>query len=180
MSESPNAEPAPAGTSVVAAVAEPATWHAPPARAVRLHAFAIALAWALPSAFAVGLPLIAADSVGLPAKLGAGLSLVLLLALLGACIGARLRHQRWKLDAEGLWLRQGRLWWKETRVPTSRVQHVDLKHGPLERRLALATLVVHTAGMHLNGITVRGIPEADAEVLRDTLARQLDDAADAL
>ena len=45
MSESPSAEPAPADASVLAAVAEPATWHAPPARAVRLHAFVIALAW---------------------------------------------------------------------------------------------------------------------------------------
>lgn len=155
-------------------------WHAPPARAVRLHAFSTALAWTLPSAVAVGVPLFAADAMGLTEKLGWGLLAVLLLAVLGALIGARLRHQRWKLDAEGLWLRQGRLWWKETRVPISRVQHVDLKHGPLERRAALATLVVHTAAIHLSGVTVRGIPEADAEWLRDTLARQLDDAADAL
>ena len=107
-------------------------------------------------------------------------SLVLLLAVLGALIGARLRHQRWKLDDEGLWLRTGRLWWKETRVPASRVQHVDLKHGPLERRFRLATLVVHTAAVHLSGITVRGLDEADAHYLRDQLARQLDDAGDAL
>ena len=97
-----------------------------------------------------------------------------------AWIGARLRHQRWKLDAEGLWLRTGRLWRKETRVPASRVQHVDLKHGPLERRFRLATLVVHTAAVHLSGITVRGLDEADAQRLRDELARQLDDAGDAL
>ena len=176
MSDAPDAVPAPVAT----VSAEPSAWHAPPARAVRLHAFAVALGWALPALFVVGVPLYAADSLALPAKLGAGLSLVLLLALLGAFIGARLRHQRWKLDAEGLWLRQGRLWWKETRVPISRVQHVDLKHGPLERRAALATLVVHTAAVHLSGITVRGIPEADADVLRDTLARQLEDGADAL
>ena len=157
-----------------------ATWHAPPPRAVRLHAFAVALGWALPALLVAGLPMYVADSLQLPARLGAGAGLFLLLALLGALVGARLRHQRWKLDAEGLWLRQGRMWWKETRVPLNRVQHVDLKHGPLERRLALATLVVHTAAVHLSGITVRGIPEADAEVLRDTLARQLDDAADAL
>ena len=81
---------------------------------------------------------------------------------------------------EGLWLRTGRLWWKETRVPASRVQHVDLKHGPLERRFRLATLVVHTAAVHLSGITVRGLDEADAHYLRDQLARQLDDAGDAL
>ena len=155
-------------------------WHAPPVRAVRLHAFSTALAWALPSAVAVGVPLFAADAMGLTEKLGWGLLAVLLMAVLGALIGARLRHQRWKLDDEGLWLRTGRLWWKETRVPASRVQHVDLKHGPLERRFRLATLVVHTAAVHLSGITVRGLDEADAHYLRDQLARQLDDAGDAL
>jgi membrane protein YdbS with pleckstrin-like domain len=114
------------------------------------------------------------------ARFGVALLIVVLGAGLGAWIGARLRHQRWKLDAEGLWLRTGRLWWRETRVPASRVQHVDLKHGPLERRFKLATLVVHTAAVHLSGITVRGLDEADAQRLRDALARQLDDAGDAL
>ena len=180
MNESPEAAPVPAHAPVVEMVSEPAAWHAPPAHAVRLHAFAVALGWALPAMVAAGVPLVAMDDLELVQKLAAAAALVALLALLGAFIGARLRHQRWKLDAEGLWLRQGRLWWKETRVPTSRVQHVDLKHGPLERRAGLATLVVHTAAVHLNGVTVRGIPEADAEWLRDTLARQLDDAADAL
>ena len=124
-------------------------------------------------------PLFAMDRYGL-ARFGIALVVVLLSAALGGWIGARLRHQRWKLDDEGLWLRTGRLWWKETRVPASRVQHVDLKHGPLERRFRLATLVVHTAAVHLSGITVRGLDEADAHYLRDQLARQLDDAGDAL
>ena len=55
-------------------------------------------------------------------------------------------------------------------MPASRVQHVDLKHGPLERRFKLATLVVHTAAVHLSGITVRGLDDADAQRLRDALA----------
>ena len=42
------------------------------------------------------------------------------------------------------------------------------------------SLVVHTAAVHLSGITVRGLDEADAQELRDALARQLDDAGDAL
>ena len=137
----------PDAASAAAAAADD-YWHAPPARAVRLHAGFVAA--------------------------------MLVLCAIGAWLGARLRHQRWKLDDEGLWLRTGRLWWKETRVPASRVQHVDLKHGPLERRFRLATLVVHTAAVHLSGITVRGLDEADAHYLRDQLARQLDDAGDAL
>lgn len=169
-----------ADDAVSAPAFDAAGWHAPPARAVRLHAFAIALAWAIPALAVAGLSLATIDGLPVPARIAAGAALVALLAALGAFAGSRLRHQRWKLDAEGLRLRQGRLWWRETRVPISRVQHVDLKHGPLERRAGLSTLVVHTAAVHLSGVTVRGIPLADAEWLRDALARQLDDAADAL
>ena len=159
---------------------ETVSWHAPPARAVRLHAITTGLAWAIPGMLSVAIPVYVVDHWDMAIKLAAATLLVLALGVIGWLVGARLRHQRWKLDGEGLWLRQGKLWWKETRVPISRVQHVDLKHGPLERRAALATLVVHTAAIHLSGVTVRGIPEADAEALRDALARQLDDAADAL
>jgi membrane protein YdbS with pleckstrin-like domain len=154
-------------------------WQAPPARAVRLHAGFVAAMFALCAVGAMAGPLFAMDRYG-AARFGVALLVVALGAGLGAWIGARLRHQRWKLDAEGLWLRTGRLWWRETRVPASRVQHVDLKHGPLERRFRLATLVVHTAAVHLSGITVRGLDEGDAQRLRDALARQLDDAGDAL
>ena len=154
-------------------------WHAPPVRAVRLHAGFVAAMFALCAIGAMSGPLFAMDEYG-PVRFGLAAAVVMLSASLGAWIGARLRHQRWKLDAEGLWLRTGRLWWRETRVPASRVQHVDLKHGPLERRFGLATLVVHTAAVHLSGITVRGLDEADAQRLRDALARQLDDAGDAL
>ncbi len=146
---------------------------------MRLHAGFVAAMLALCVAGAMAGPLLAMDQFGL-ARYGVGLAVLLLGTALGAWIGARLRHQRWKLDEEGLWLRTGRLWFRETRVPASRVQHVDLKHGPLERRFRLATLVVHTAAVHLSGITVRGLDEADAQRLRDALARQLDDAGDAL
>ncbi len=155
-------------------------WHAPPARAVRLHALTTAGLFAVIAIAAMTAPLLAADGWSLARKSAAAIGVLAVAVLVGGYIGARLRHQRWKLDDEGLWLRNGRLWWRETRVPASRVQHVDLKHGPLERRAQLATLVVHTAAVHLSGITVRGLDDADAQVLRDQLARQLDDAGDAL
>ena len=153
---------------------------ATPARAVRLHAGFLAAIFALCAIGAVAGPLAAADAFSSGSRIGFASLALVLGGGFGAWLGRRLRHQRWKLDAEGLWLRQGRLWWRETRVPASRVQHVDLKHGPLERRFRLATLVVHTAAVHLSGITVRGLDDADAQHLRDTLAKQLDDAGDAL
>lgn len=155
-------------------------WHAPPARAVRLNAATTAFWFAATPLLAFAIPLVAADGPAFLRWLAWYVAATLLAALAGAYVGARLRHQRWTLDGADLWLRQSHMWWRETRVPTSRVQHVDIKHGPLERRFGLATLVVHTAAVQLSGITVRGLDDADAQHLRDTLAKQLDDAGDAL
>jgi membrane protein YdbS with pleckstrin-like domain len=102
-------------------------------------------------------------------------------ALCGACIGfVRHRRIRWRLNAQGLDLRRGRLWQSEVHVPMSRVQHLDLRRGPLERAVRLATLVVHTAGTRHNAVAVPGLDQADAERLRERLAHQLDHDDDAL
>ncbi|QOW20701.1 PH domain-containing protein [Lysobacter ciconiae] len=84
------------------------------------------------------------------------------------------RHTYWRLDPEGLALRRGRMWLRETRVPITRVQHLDLKRGPLQRRRSLATLVVHTAGTRNSSVVVPNIDVDDAEFLRDRLGRQID------
>ena len=90
----------------------------------------------------------------------------------------RFRYARWLLDGTGLGYRRGRMWQVETRVPRTRVQHVDLKRGPLERHLGLATLVVHTAGTRDRAVAVAGLDAEEAARLRDTLARQIDEDDD--
>lgn len=99
------------------------------------------------------------------------------IALLGGLAGAwlgyrRYRHTRWRLDPDGFSLHKGRMWQSDIRVPVNRVQHLDLRRGPLERRYGLATLVIHTAGTRDSAINVGGLADADAEALRDLLARQ--------
>ena len=76
-------------------------------------------------------------------------------------------------------VRRGRLWQRETRVPTTRVQHLDLKRGPMQRGRNLATLIVHTAGTRNSAVTVPNLDADDAERLRDRLARQIDHDDDA-
>lgn len=78
---------------------------------------------------------------------------------------------RWRLNDDGLSLRQGRMWQREVRVPASRVQHLDLQRGPLQRSRGLATLVVHTAGTAHAAVSVANLALADAEALREALAR---------
>ncbi|MEO6517902.1 MAG: PH domain-containing protein [Pseudoxanthomonas sp.] len=153
-------------------------WQHLPRRGTKLAAFGGAASFAIPAAVASGL-LAAGTDVSSP-WLAAPLC-GLLGAVVGAWLGAkRHRRTRWKLDQNGFALLRGRWWQTESRVPGSRVQHLDLKRGPLERALRLATLVVHTAGTRMSAVSVSGLDSDDAERLRDQLARQLDHDDDAL
>ena len=81
----------------------------------------------------------------------------------------RWQHTSWRLDDTGLSVRRGRYFFSETLVPRSRVQHLDLERGPIERRQGLATLVVHTAGTRTHALRQPGLDEAEAMALRDAL-----------
>lgn len=131
--------------------------------------------------FVAGIPIaVLAFSFGTQIGTGGAAAIALsswaVLLALGVIVGIkRFRSSAWRLGEDGFAYRRGRLFFRETRVPASRVQHLDLKHGPLERRWNLATLVVHTAGSKMSAVSVTGLDAGDAEALRDRLARQLDD-----
>jgi membrane protein YdbS with pleckstrin-like domain len=92
------------------------------------------------------------------------------LGALGAWIAyRRWKSSAWKLDGTGLHFRRGRAWRKEVLVPRSRVQHLDIERGPIERRYGLATLIVHTAGTRQHALRIAGLEDADAVALRDAL-----------
>ena len=98
--------------------------------------------------------------------------------LMGVAFGAwlgrrRLVRTRWRLDAQGLGLRRDLMWQLETRIPLSRVQHLDLRRGPLERRAGLATLIVHTAGTHNSVVTLPGLSPERAVAIRDAIRAEI-------
>ena len=80
----------------------------------------------------------------------------------------------------GLQVRRGLVWKHELLVPRSRVQHLDIERGPIERRFGLATLVVHTAGTRMYALRQPGLPDADALALRDALLPEADRDDDSL
>lgn len=87
------------------------------------------------------------------------------------------RHTAWRVGEDQIELRHGVLWRSMTTVPRSRVQHTDVSQGPLERRLGLARLIIHTAGTEHATVTVEGLEPATAERIRDhLLAGRVDDA----
>jgi uncharacterized protein len=87
------------------------------------------------------------------------------------------RRYRYAEADDGLLIESGVWWRKRTLVPRSRVQHTDVKHGPLQRRMGLATLVIHTAATRQHAIELPGLTGGHAETLRDDLlGRSGDDA----
>jgi membrane protein YdbS with pleckstrin-like domain len=79
------------------------------------------------------------------------------------------RHRGYRLDADGIEIKDGVLWRRVMNVPRSRVQHTDVAQGPLERRHGLGRLIVYTAGTDHARVELPGLAHHDALQIRDRL-----------
>lgn len=158
----------------------PAGWNPLPARARPLFLLGGALSMGVIGGVGgVVAGLVASSEIDafgrLPLTVAIAAAFTLLASSFGLWIGYKShRYTRWRLDDEGLAVHRGKLWQRETRVPATRVQHLDLRRGPLQRRRDLATLIVHTAGTAHSSVSVPNLDLGDAEALRDRLGRQID------
>ncbi|WP_294179855.1 PH domain-containing protein [uncultured Schumannella sp.] len=80
----------------------------------------------------------------------------------------RVRSIGYQLRDDDLLFRRGIMFQRFIAVPYGRMQLVDINRGPLDRGLGLAELKLVTAAAATN-ITIPGLPEPDAEALRDHL-----------
>jgi membrane protein YdbS with pleckstrin-like domain len=71
--------------------------------------------------------------------------LVLALLVVGVAPGLRWRRWRYEIRPDEIDLQRGILWIDRTLVPLARIQHVDTRQGPLQRRFGLSTVVFYTA-----------------------------------
>jgi membrane protein YdbS with pleckstrin-like domain len=175
----PTATPAPAVPApAVPVAAVPPGWQALPPAAAKVAAIVSAL-FVLPAFLPLLIVLKVALDFGVAPALAYAAALTLALAA-AAAVYARKRvgRTRWRLDGRGLQVSRGLVWQGEVLVPRSRVQHLDIERGPIERRFGLATLVVHTAGTRLSALRQGGFVDADAVALRDALLPEAGDADD--
>ena len=72
---------------------------------------------------------------------------VLALGVLSVAVTPGLRWRRWRYEIrpDEVDLQRGIFWIARTLVPLARIQHVDTRQGPLQRRFGLATVVFYTA-----------------------------------
>jgi uncharacterized protein len=166
--------PVPAVIEASSPPVDVADWQRLPEAAAQL-AMAGGLLRGLVLGIAVGIMLVfplrtLLGGLSLAAWIGMVVLVVLLACVLGTWIGYRSwKFSAWRLDATGLQVRRGRWWQREVLVPRSRVQHLDIERGPIERHFGLATLVVHTAGSRVHALRQPGFADADAIALRDAL-----------
>jgi membrane protein YdbS with pleckstrin-like domain len=114
---------------------------------------------------------------------GAAAGWTALVALAGAAIAAAAiewharaafaRYSWTHLPEEGVVVHQGAWWHKEIWLPVSRLQHLDVVRGPIERAYGLATLALFTAGYHQYSVRLEGLDPGHALRLRDTLLAQI-------
>ncbi len=167
-------------------VVEPANsvgeWLRPDRRVITLWRFQwVILLGVLAAAAVVGGRLLVtrSDFPELLVRLGFPL-ILLLLSAAAAWLPSR-QWAAWMLYFDGrvVEIRSGLLTRVSVLIPVSRLQHVDLTQGILDRWLGLASLIVHTAATRHPSHRFPGLPVGAAQELRDRLvsAAHLDAAA---
>lgn len=79
------------------------------------------------------------------------------------------RHRSYTVDERGIEIRHGVFWRSVQNVPRSRVQHIDVSQGPLDRRFGLGKLSIYTAGTAYALVALRGVTHERALGIRDHL-----------
>lgn len=76
---------------------------------------------------------------------------------------------RWVLRPDDMFARYGVVWRVSRSIPRVRVQHVDVRSGPIDRALGLVEVSLHVAGSAGPVLTIPGLAPAEAEALREAL-----------
>lgn len=116
-----------------------------------------------------GLGKVLEDNLGWPwwpAFVGIG---VVALWALAVAPWRRWRAWGWALADDELHVAWGVWTQVHTIVPLTRVQHIDVAQGPVERANGVARLIVHTAGTAHSTVVLPGITRETAEELRDVI-----------
>lgn len=107
------------------------------------------------------------------------LGLLVLWFLLFICLWFYNRswYQRYSysLQQSEILIARGVFWRQLIGVPYNRIQHLDVTNGPLERKLKLSKLIIHTAGTRDASVILHGLSIDYANQLRAELSKTVSD-----
>ncbi len=75
--------------------------------------------------------------------------------------------QGYALRAKDIIFRKGVLFQSLTTIPFNRVQHCEIKQGPIERYFNLKTLEIYTAGGRSSDLSISGLLPDEAQQLKE-------------
>lgn len=133
--------------------------------------FAIALAIVL----AVAFPLFYfIEALQEPYILFIALALFFLFSLIAwFSTGIDFRYSGYALREKDLLYRSGWFIRKKKVVLLSRIQHLSVQSGPIERKFGLASISIFTAGASQADFTIKGIKEETAQNIKEWVSNQL-------
>ena len=81
----------------------------------------------------------------------------------------RYRAWRYAIRPHDVLLHYGVLWRTRSCIPRSRIQHVDIESGPIDRAFGMVKLTLYTAGARSAVGVIPGLLPEDAEAIRESL-----------
>ncbi|MBV1909912.1 MAG: PH domain-containing protein [Kangiellaceae bacterium] len=134
----------------------------------KVHAFSSFIGWAIILVIMLVVDTLV-DKVNIPYFVLLGIALLALLSGLMGYFSAKACG--YFQDEFDIYFKQGLWWRKQTALNFSRIQHIDISHGPLERRYQMATIKFFTAGGAMSDLKISGLPSERAETLRQDILR---------
>ena len=130
--------------------------------------------WRVQCVLLVALPGLVATAVvgigsGAVEAVAVAAATVVLTGLALSAVERRWRAWGYSEREDDLLVRRGVLLQRLSVVPYGRMQYVDVTAGPLDRRLGIARVTLHTAAA-ASDASIPGLPAAEATRLRDRLA----------
>lgn len=75
--------------------------------------------------------------------------------------------KKYSLREKDIIYTKGLLWRKRTSIPLTRIQHAEIKQGPIDRIFALHSLKVFTAGGDSSDLSIPGLKEERAANIKE-------------
>lgn len=90
---------------------------------------------------------------------------------------APLQYRRWSyaIRERDVLIESGVVWRVRRSIPRARVQHVDIRSGPIDRMLGVVEVELHTAGSVGAVASIPGLSPESAERLREALVGEAHD-----
>lgn len=82
-------------------------------------------------------------------------------------------RMRYLVREQDINLQKGFMFWKLVSVSFNRIQHLEVRQGPIERAYGLATLVIFTAGTYASDLQIPGLTLATAQQLKTQLLNNI-------